>query len=196
VPVWPRTKLDQRRTRTATREIRIRPSPVLYLFDRVYQLIRQKILINAVTVDHRHFGQTCSFQNGHRRISDLLEHVANPAGLFIGALGAAFVGHLTHTRQQSEGTVQRADQRTDGYGFGHLAEVIPATFTFLALQKALLLEFEENELQKLRRDLLALGDFADKKRSVAVLFGQSRHRLEPVFRLLRQHSTNSIDLIE
>src|SRR5262252_4260181 len=116
-----------------------------------------------MTVNHCHLCQRCPLQNADRRLPHFLEDNADPAGLLVRTLGASFVRHLTDARQKSKRSIQRSDQRAHRYALRQFAEIIPAAFSFFALQKSLLFELEKNEFQKLRRDTLALGDFTDEE---------------------------------
>src|SRR5208282_4750448 len=70
---------------------------------------------------------------------------------------------------------------------------ISAAFPPPALQNSLVLEFEQDQLEKLPRDFLAPGDIGDQYRPLSVFLGEHHQSLEGILGLLGQHSRDILD---
>src|SRR5208282_3434314 len=70
---------------------------------------------------------------------------------------------------------------------------ISAAFPPPALQNSLVLEFEQDQLEKLPRDFLAPGDIGDQYRPLSVFLGEHHQSLERILGFLGQHSRDILD---
>src|SRR5580704_2903156 len=81
------------------------------------------------------------------------------------------------------------------------AQLVAALGPANALNHARVLEFEEDEFQKLFRKILFVGDFANFDRALMVMTGEHHHGLERVESFLRyfhggDYATKSIVLVD
>ena len=70
-----------------------------------------------------------------------------------------------------------------------LEQAVAAAAPASALDEAVVLEIEQDLLEELLRQAMALGDVGDQQRLVVALLRQSQQGTEGVFRFLREHGT-------
>jgi hypothetical protein len=125
-----------------------------------------------------------SIQHSSRRIANFLHGEMDPADRLVAAIGTALVGRLTGTRDRREGPVEHPN---------HLAQIdvrwipgkqISTPLPFSASQQPLVLETEENELEKFRGDLFGLGEIGDAHRLLAIPIGECEEGFDGVLGLL------------
>ena len=111
----------------------------------------------------------------------------HPALGFVAAVGAADVGGLAGARHRGEGTVEHADDLAE-IDLGRIpGQEIPAALALPALEHAVVLEAEEDELEELGRDLLFPGQVRDAHRLRALGVGEGEQGFDGVLGLLGEH---------
>ena len=70
---------------------------------------------------------------------------------------------------------------------GRLREEVTAAASLAAVQKAMILQLQQNEFQEAARNVFARCNIRDQDRTFAVFFGEHDQRLERVLRLLGNH---------
>src|SRR5579871_6646716 len=105
-------------------------------------------------------------------VAHLLHDEARAAGRLVGALLAARVSALAHARDRCERAVDDADDVAE-YDLGRaLREDVAASLALLAVEHARVLELEQNRLEELPWDVLALGEIGDEHRPAPLVAGQ------------------------
>src|SRR5208337_2747042 len=90
------------------------------------------------------------------RVANFLHHDPDSATALVAAFAASHVGRLADAWQRCDWPVQDAYNVPDAYQVRVAAEEISAALALPALQEPLVLEFEQNQFQKLARDAFAL----------------------------------------
>src|SRR5208282_623516 len=105
----------------------------------------------------------------------------------VAAFTASHVCRLADAWQRCDWPVQYAYYVPNADLLRIAAQEISTALTLLALEESLVLEFEQDQFQKLARNTFALGQIRYEHGTLAVFLGQYHHRLEGVFRLFRKH---------
>src|SRR5208283_887982 len=91
------------------------------------------------------------------RVADFLHHDSNSTAALVAAFTAAHVCRLADARQRCDWPVQYAYNMPNADHLRIAPKEISAALALLALEQPLVLEFEQDQLQKLARNGFALG---------------------------------------
>ena len=131
------------------------------------------------------FSQRRAVENLARRLGDPGEHTTDLAILLGAAVGASTICDPAEARQLRDRSVDQAQNASERDLVGRHQKTVAAKAASATCDDAVMLEVEENLLEKFARDALTLGDFPDHQR---VFRPRERdERLQRVTGLLRDH---------
>jgi alkanesulfonate monooxygenase SsuD/methylene tetrahydromethanopterin reductase-like flavin-dependent oxidoreductase (luciferase family) len=87
-------------------------------------------------------------------------------------------------------TVEDADDLTDDDPLGRHRQMIATGLALLAVKKSGVLQFEQDRVQELLRDLVIFRDIGSETRSFVLR--EMQHRLQSVLGLIREHAESSV----
>jgi len=126
-----------------------------------------------------------------RRVAHFFHCQVDPAHRLVRTVCALDVGGLAGTGNGSKRAIEKADDLTE-VDIGRVAcqEVSPA-LSLPTLQDALVPESEQDQLEKLRRDLLGPGEIGYAHRFFRLGVGEREERFDGVLGFLGEHRTAS-----
>jgi hypothetical protein len=93
---------------------------------------------------------------------DFFHHNADPAAVLVAAFAATHVSRLTNTGYWRQRPLHYPENLTKRNTTRFPLQEVTPTLAFAALQNATVAEFEQDELQELVRDPLALSNVRDE----------------------------------
>src|ERR1700678_2566884 len=167
------------------------------IFQKKSELVENRETQRFLATDYHfdpleHVGQRGGIHYLRSRVTDIFHHDPDAATALVTTLAASHVRRLADARQRRNRPVQHAYNVPDADEARVAAKEIPPTLALFALQQPLVLELQQDQFQELARDTLALRQIGNQHRSLSIFLRQNHHRLERVFRLLREHLISQI----
>src|ERR687895_308396 len=132
-------------------------------------------------------GETGAVEYPGGRVADFFHRQAHATDCLVTAVRAAYVGGLAGAGHGCKRAVEHPDDLAEVDVCRVPGQGVPAAFALSALQDAVVLETEQDELEKLGWDLLHPGEIGDSHRLTSLLVSQTEECLDGVLGLVRQH---------
>src|SRR5262249_29004177 len=118
------------------------------------------------------------------RIPHFLHDEPGAAAVLIPTLLAFYVRFFTRARQGRQRPVEYSDDLPEGNRRRAPGQEIAAPFSFLAVDDALMLELQKDELEKFLGDALPLREIGDQRGPRSVVAGERIQRLQRILGFL------------